>query len=76
MSLGADPIIDHGHCWSTITSNPNINNLHNSLGSADELGTFNSNIDGLISDRTYYVRAYAYDGSNLYYGEVKSFMSN
>ncbi len=75
-SLGVNTIVDHGHCWSAITSNPNINYNYNSLGSVDNLGEFNSNIEGLDSGRTYYIRAYAFDGTTYYYGETKSFMAN
>ena len=75
-SLGVAPIVNHGHCWSTATSNPNFNNNHNSLGSAGNLGSFNSNIDGLISGRRYYIRAYAFDGSRFYYGTVENFVAN
>ncbi len=75
-SLGINTIVDHGHCWSTLTSNPNINNEYNSLGSTGNLGEFNSNIDGLIPNRTYYIRAYAFDGSKYYYGKIRNFRTN
>ncbi len=76
QSLGVKPILDHGHCWSYVTNNPNINNQHNSLGGVNNLGAFHSNIDGLNSDFTYYIRAYAFDGSNYYYGETRAFEAN
>ncbi|NJO89903.1 MAG: hypothetical protein HC831_13865 [Chloroflexia bacterium] len=76
LSLGVKPILDHGHCWSYVTNNPNFNNQHNSLGTADNLGVFHSNIEGLNSDLTYYIRSYAFDGSNYYYGETRTFKAN
>jgi len=79
-SLGVKSIVDHGHCWSTVTSSPDINvdkSEHTSLGSTGNLGSFNSNIEGLVSGRTYYIRAYASDGSKFYYDdEIKSFVAN
>jgi hypothetical protein len=76
QSLGVKPILDHGHCWSYVTNNPNINNQNNSLGAVNSLGVFHSNIEGLNSDFTYYIRAYAFDGSNYYYGETRAFKAN
>jgi len=75
-SLGVSPIVEHGHCWSTLTSSPNINNEHSSLGSTSTLGNYSSEVDGLISGRKYYIRAYATDGSKVFYGDIKSFVAN
>ena len=75
-SLGVDPIIDYGHCWSTLEPVPNINTTHSSLGPAFNLSNFSSDLEGLVTGRTYYVRAYAFDGSFYYYGEVETFVAN
>ncbi|OQX97108.1 MAG: hypothetical protein B6I20_13345 [Bacteroidetes bacterium 4572_117] len=72
-SLGVKPILNHGHCWSAITSSPSANNNHNSLGTLNKLGSFSSEIEGLLPDVTYYIRSYATDSVNVYYGEIKSF---
>jgi len=77
-SLGVKPIINHGHCWSTISSSPDLNfsSEHNSLGNNTKLGSYSSKIKNLISGRVYYVRAYVTDGSKVYYGEIKNFKAN
>ncbi len=75
-SLGIEPIIDHGHCWSLQTSSPTINNEHNSLGSISELGPYSGEINNLLPNQTYYIRAYATDGIHVFYGDVISFTPN
>ncbi len=77
-SLGVHPISNYGHCYSTITSKPDLNFLseHSSLGERDFLGSFESDLTGLISGREYFVRAYATDGIKVYYGEIKNFIAN
>ncbi len=75
-SLGALPIVDHGHCWSAINPQPNINTHHNSEGEVLSLGYFKSTMSDLLSGVTYYYRAYAFDGQYYYYGKVKTFVAN
>ncbi|MFN8258858.1 MAG: hypothetical protein U0W24_24435 [Bacteroidales bacterium] len=74
-SLGVNPITDHGHCWSTETSQPNLNSpsQYTSLGPKNQLTNFSSQLPGLVSGRKYYIRAYATDGNYVYYGEIESF---
>lgn len=73
INLGVLPVIDHGHCWSTITSNPNFNDNVISKGSTSSTGPFYANLNGLVSGTVYYYRAYARKGTTLKYGVVKSF---
>lgn len=73
LNLGVLPVIDHGHCWSTTTSNPNFNDNVISKGTISSLGPFYSNLNGLVSGTVYYYRAYARKGTTLKYGVVKSF---
>lgn len=73
VKLGVSPVIDHGHCWSTTTSNPNINDNVISKGITTSTGLFYANLTGLISGKTYYYRAFARKGNTLRYGVVKSF---
>ena len=75
-SLGVESIRDHGHCWSYTTSSPTLNDNHNSLGSTDKLGGFSSNINDLIPGTTYYIRSFSVDGTDVFYGEVKNFVTN
>jgi hypothetical protein len=75
-SLGVEPIIDHGHCWSLQTSSPTLNNEHNSLGAISKLGPYSGDIYDLIPNQTYYIRSYATDGIHVFYGDVISFTTN
>lgn len=75
-SISARGVLDHGHCWSTLTSAPTLNNEHSSLGGIDDLGNFSSNIENLIAGRKYYIRSYATDGDRVYYGRIREFDSH
>lgn len=68
-SPGSD-VKSRGVCWST-SSNPTISNSKtvNGIG----IGSFTSNITGLIKGTTYYVRAYATNNSGTGYGNLISF---
>ncbi len=73
VSLGVLPVVDYGHCWSSLTSNPNINDSVLSKGVATLAGVYYTNLPSLIPGTTYYYRAYARKGSTMKYGIVKSF---
>ena len=62
-----------GVCWST-SQNPTISDSKTIDGSGT--GSFTSNITGLASGTTYYVRAYATNSVGTAYGEVKQFTTN
>lgn len=72
QNLGVQPVVDHGHCWSSSTSNPNINDNILSQGAITTTGAFFSNLS-LTSGTTYYFRAYARKGTTLKYGVIKTF---
>ncbi len=67
---GGDPVTARGVCWST-TENPTITDSK----TTDESGTgvFTSLITGLTLGNTYYVRAYATNSLDTYYGNEVSF---
>ena len=67
---GGSAVTARGVCWST-TINPTINNNKTVDGSG--LGTFTSNITGLLPSTTYYVRAYATNLQGTAYGEQRTF---
>ncbi|GAH74535.1 unnamed protein product, partial [marine sediment metagenome] len=72
-SLGATPCTQHGHCWST-SPNPNTADDKTELGAvASAPHTFESTLTDLLEDTTYYVRAYATDGSGTQYSAEISF---
>ncbi len=69
---GSSTITARGVCWST-SPNPTLSNSFSSNGSG--IGTFTSNLVGLTGGTTYYVRAYATNGSGTSYGNQVSFVS-
>lgn len=70
LADGGFAVTARGVCWSTATQ-PTISNNHttDSLG----LGTFASQIIGLVPGTTYYVRAYATNVVGTAYGEQRTF---
>lgn len=73
--IGVPPVTVRGLCWTTSPIvNPIITDPHTSDGSGG--GAFSSNITGLITGTTYYVRAYAYNGTYYYSPTKISFTTN
>ena len=64
------PVTAKGVCWST-SHNPTITDNHTTDGTG--VGAFNSSITGLSSNTKYYVRAYAVNELDTYYGGEKNF---
>jgi hypothetical protein len=69
-SDGGTPVTSRGVCWST-NDNPTVtdNKTEDGMGS----GAFSSNISGLTTNTTYYIRAYAVNSVGIGYGNVLSF---
>ena len=70
---GGAEITARGVCYNT-SPNPNISNFKTSDGSG--MGTFNSTLSGLISNTTYYARAYATNSAGTGYGTEVSFVTS
>lgn len=70
LTDGNDPVTARGICWST---SPNPTTADNTNGAGSGLGSFSSNILIVASSTTYYVRSYAINGVNTYYGNQVSF---
>ncbi len=64
------PITAKGVCWST-GHNPSVTDSHTNDGT--DPGAFTSTISGLTINTLYYVRAYATNQIDTYYGSEKSF---
>jgi uncharacterized protein (TIGR02145 family) len=62
-----------GVCWSTVT-NPTISDNRTTDGA--DVGTFVSNLTGLIGNTLYYVRAYATNSAGTAYGNQVSFTTD
>ena len=67
---GGAQVTVRGICWST-SPNPTINDNHTTDGSG--IGSFTSNMIGLIGNTTYYVRAYATNSIGTAYGNEITF---
>jgi len=72
ISFIGDTLIARGICWST-TSQPTIMDSHTCDSINIGLGDFDSEIIGLTSNTTYYVRAYATNSNGTAYSNEKSF---
>ncbi|MBK8300407.1 MAG: hypothetical protein IPK90_08155 [Chitinophagaceae bacterium] len=73
VSNGGTTVTSRGICWST-TVNPTIANSRTINGSGS--GPFSSAMTGLLSGRTYYVRAYAANSWGTAYGSNVAFTTN
>lgn len=67
---GSSAVNARGVCWST-AQNPTIANSKTTSGSGT--GSFISNLTGLTTNTTYYVRAYATNATGTAYGNQQSF---
>lgn len=74
-NLGSPNPVQHGFVWS-INPNPTLADNKTELGIRDATGTFFSNIAGLTSGITYYVKAYSTNFSGTVYGSEISFVAN
>ena len=71
---GGASVTSRGVCWSNITSSPTITNSKTVDGIG--IGTFTSSLTALLSNTTYYVRAYATNSAGTSYGSVRSFTTS
>jgi len=67
---GSSPVISRGVCWK-LNETPTIDDSHTSDGIG--IGSFTSNITGLIPEMPYFVRAYATNSSGTSYGDLMYF---
>lgn len=67
---GGSAVTERGVCWST-DPNPEINDTCSQNGAG--IGSFTSQLDGLLSNTNYYVRAYANNSIGIAYGNQQSF---
>lgn len=74
LGEGVSSVIQHGHCWSSETTTPTIeNDFKTSLGSRESTGSYESELIGLTSGTLYYVRAYATNSVGTAYGTQLDF---
>ncbi len=70
---GSASVTARGICWSTLVS-PTVINSKTIDGNG--LGSFVSNLAGLLPGTTYYVRAYATNSAGTGYGDERNFPTN
>ncbi len=70
LANGANVTV-RGVCYSTTNNKPSVDDLHTTDGSGT--GDFTSSLSALQESTTYYVRAYAMNGSGVAYGETVTF---
>jgi len=68
-------VTQHGHCWSSTSTNPTIYDNTTTLGTLNNPGQFVSPITGLSPNTMYYVRAYATNSAGIVYNETVSFIT-
>lgn len=69
LSEGFSPVVERGFCYSSTSTMPTLTDGYvTAEGTANEL--FSAKITGLQSATTYYVRAYARNGTKVGYGKV------
>ncbi len=66
------PIRERGVCWGT---GPKPTILDSKTSDGQGVGTFTSNLQGLLSGTKYYVRAYAGTNEEIFYGNEVSFIT-
>jgi hypothetical protein len=71
--FGNSPIFARGICWSL---NPNPTTANQYTIDSSGIGSFSSSMTGLLPTTTYYVRAYATNGSGTSYGNELSFTTD
>ncbi len=74
ISNNGPAIIMRGICWS-VNPNPDISltTKIQELVSGDGLGTYNETMTGLKPNSLYHIRAFAYNGVDIAYGDDKTF---
>lgn len=67
---GGTSVTHRGVCWST---SPNPTTADNTTNDGSGLGSYNSELTGLVAGGTYYVRAYATNSAGTAYGNEVQF---
>ena len=70
---GTSPVTERGLVWSSSTTNPALDNNEGFTVDGNGIGNFTSELTGLGFYTTYYVKAYATNGSGTAYGNMVEF---
>lgn len=74
INLGADSILEYGFVWSATSSFPTYNDNKIIHTEAPKVGSFFRNLNNLNAGTRYFYRAFASNGSIIFYGASKSFL--
>ena len=72
LDISAEGITEYGHCWA-LTQEPALNNFSKKNTANVQTGYFTDTLKGLEANKTYYLRSFIRDGTNIKYGEQKTF---
>ncbi len=72
IDISKQGITKYGHCWST-NATPTINDTKTEFTNASAGFAFTSSINNISASTIYYVCAYATNGDETVYGEIKTF---
>ena len=76
LDPGSSEVSEVGFCWSTENNIPNIESNNRQVCTLQtDNQSFSTELTGLNSNTTYYVRAYAINDKGVGYGEVYSFVT-
>jgi uncharacterized protein (TIGR02145 family) len=76
QEVGESGIAQHGHCWS-VDENPKVTlETKTNLGNRNNVGSFKSDLTGLLPGTRYYIRAYAISGGDTIYGDCVNIITN
>jgi uncharacterized protein (TIGR02145 family) len=70
---GGTPVTQRGVCWNTA---PNPTTANNTTNDGSGVGSYTSNLSGLVAGATYYVRAYATNSAGTAYGNQVQFTTS
>ena len=70
---GGKDIVEYGFAWTTDSNAPIDNNIGSISENNDIMGTFQRLIEGLNSNTTYYIAAFASNGTEVAYSDRVSF---
>ena len=71
-SIKGNKAIQYGHCWG-IAQSPVVDGSKTSLGSLSEAKTFNSQLENLLPNTSYFIRAYVTTQYETIYGSEATF---
>lgn len=75
VSIGRQPILDHGFLWSTNEKFDINSEQRVSMGAISSKGTFSHQWTNLNIGQTYYIKAYVQYGNGMLIGSTTGFMT-